>query len=243
MAAGPPVEAAVLGYRFDHYDLRSSFTWQCLSRATADEVRGVMNSILASDLKLINGLTLRRLFNPSPDLVALVRSKGYGLQGNSQLYVPAGYFAVVPPAAPSPPPMSSASASTGTPPSKGCARFRARTGRLTRLSGPTISARRAWGFASAAERRSARSPRRARTPRRRRWRFPRSGCDPMNPGCSAILPVGPTVLPVACSSFSRRCPPGRPRATSHENALIRRASRRSLTEAFASRAPVPLMAP
>jgi hypothetical protein len=27
-AADPPVEAAVLGYRFDHYDLRSSFTWR-----------------------------------------------------------------------------------------------------------------------------------------------------------------------------------------------------------------------
>ena len=67
MAAGPPTEAAVLGYRFDHYDLRSSFTWQYLSRATADEVRAVMNSIIAADLKLVNGLTLRRLFNPNPE--------------------------------------------------------------------------------------------------------------------------------------------------------------------------------
>lgn len=67
MAAGPPVAAAVLGYRFDHYDLRSSFTWQYLSRATADEVRAVMNSIIASDLKLVNSLTLRRLFNPNPE--------------------------------------------------------------------------------------------------------------------------------------------------------------------------------
>ena len=135
MAAGPPVDAVVLGYKFDHYDLRSSFTWQYLSRATADEVRAVMNSIIASDLKLINGLTLRRLFDnrvehnresfacrglwtgddnqqPPPflgtqfpsntshylasqatvidsgdveDLTALVRSKGYGLQGKSRL--------------------------------------------------------------------------------------------------------------------------------------------------------------
>jgi hypothetical protein len=42
-------------------------TWRFLRDATRENVDAVVNSILASDDKLVNGLTLRRLFSPDPE--------------------------------------------------------------------------------------------------------------------------------------------------------------------------------
>ena len=76
-AAGPPLEAIVLGYQRDDFDLRSAFTSRYLRDATAENVRAVMNSIVAADLKLVNGTTLRRLVDPNPQ----TNKEGYVCRG------------------------------------------------------------------------------------------------------------------------------------------------------------------
>jgi hypothetical protein len=55
----------VLGYDFEDYDAATRFTWKFLRGATAEQVRSVLNEALAADNRLVNGLILSRLFNPS----------------------------------------------------------------------------------------------------------------------------------------------------------------------------------
>jgi hypothetical protein len=63
VSVGPPLEAVVLGYKFDDYDVRNAYTYRFLKSATVENVRAVTNSILAGDDRLVNGLVMFRLFN------------------------------------------------------------------------------------------------------------------------------------------------------------------------------------
>jgi hypothetical protein len=69
-SVGPPVEAVVLGYKRDEYDTRNAFSWRYLKSASVENVRAVMNSILKADNRLVNGLTMHRLFSPAPNTPA-----------------------------------------------------------------------------------------------------------------------------------------------------------------------------
>ena len=66
-SVGPPLEAVVLGYKFDDYDVRNAYSHRFLRTATVENVRAVTNSILAGDDRLVNGLVMHRLFNNKPE--------------------------------------------------------------------------------------------------------------------------------------------------------------------------------
>ena len=66
-SVGPPLEAVVLGYKFDDFDVRNAYTYRFLRTATVENVRAVTNSILAGDDRLVNGLVMHRLFNNKPE--------------------------------------------------------------------------------------------------------------------------------------------------------------------------------
>ena len=66
-SVGPPLEAVVLGYKFDDFDVRNAHTYRFLRTATVENVRAVTNSILAGDDRLVNGLVMHRLFNNKPE--------------------------------------------------------------------------------------------------------------------------------------------------------------------------------
>ena len=66
-SVGPPLEAVVLGFKLDDYDIRNAYTHRYLRTATVDNVRAVTNSILAGDDRLVNGLVMHRLFNNKPE--------------------------------------------------------------------------------------------------------------------------------------------------------------------------------
>lgn len=61
-----PSSHLLLGYTFDDYDKASRFTWKFLRQATAEQVRATTNVALTADNKLVNGLVLDRLFDPTP---------------------------------------------------------------------------------------------------------------------------------------------------------------------------------
>jgi hypothetical protein len=65
-SVGPPLEAVVLGYKFDDYDVPNAYTARFLRSATVENVRAVTNSILAGDDRLVNGLVMNRLFDNKP---------------------------------------------------------------------------------------------------------------------------------------------------------------------------------
>lgn len=87
-AAGVPSSALVLGYDFDDFGLRSSFTWRALRAMTAEQVYAAINGIMHSDNRKVTGTILNRLFDPSPKL----NNEGYTCRG---LYNADGQF--VPP--------------------------------------------------------------------------------------------------------------------------------------------------
>jgi len=58
-----PSEYLLLGYSLDDYDRATRFTWKALRRMTAEQVRASVDSVLAADNKLVNGLIMRRLFD------------------------------------------------------------------------------------------------------------------------------------------------------------------------------------
>ena len=66
-SVGPPLEAVILGFKFDDYDVRNAYTYRFLRTATIDNVRAVTNSILAGDDRLVNGLVMNRLFSNKPE--------------------------------------------------------------------------------------------------------------------------------------------------------------------------------
>jgi hypothetical protein len=55
----------VLGYDFEDYDTASRYTWKFLRDATSDQVKAILNDVLAADNRLVNDLILRRLFDPT----------------------------------------------------------------------------------------------------------------------------------------------------------------------------------
>lgn len=86
-AAGLPGEAAILGYDFGDFGLRSSFTWRALRAMTAEQVYAAINGIMHSDNRLVTGTILKRLFDPSPK----TNNEGYtcrGLWNADGQYVP-----------------------------------------------------------------------------------------------------------------------------------------------------------
>lgn len=87
-AAGVPSSALVLGYDFDDFGLRSSFTWRALRAMTAEQVYAAINGIMHSDNRLVTGTILNRLFTPTPK----TNNEGYTCRG---LYNADGQF--VPP--------------------------------------------------------------------------------------------------------------------------------------------------
>ena len=65
-AQGPPVEAALLGYDFDDWDKRTSFTWKFLRESTRAQVDSVITAMMHADNRLTTGRILRRVLSPTP---------------------------------------------------------------------------------------------------------------------------------------------------------------------------------
>ncbi|BCO56981.1 hypothetical protein LTQ56_04710 [Mycobacterium intracellulare subsp. intracellulare] len=61
-----PSNAILLGNTLVDYDKAGRFTWKFLRDSTAEQIRAVTNYALAADNKLVNGLIVNRLFNPTP---------------------------------------------------------------------------------------------------------------------------------------------------------------------------------
>ncbi|MGV7252800.1 hypothetical protein PJJ30_28775 [Mycobacterium kansasii] len=63
-----PSNAILLGNTLEDYDKAGRFTWKFLRDSTAEQIRAVTNYAVASDNKLVNGLIVNRLFNPTPQV-------------------------------------------------------------------------------------------------------------------------------------------------------------------------------
>lgn len=63
-----PGNAILLGNTLEDYDKAGRFSWRFLRDSTADQIRAVTNYALAADNKLVNGLIMNRLFDPTPDV-------------------------------------------------------------------------------------------------------------------------------------------------------------------------------
>lgn len=63
--AAPPPDHLKVGYTFTDFDKASRFSWPFLRDASAEQVRSVVTRILSGDNQLVNGLVLRRLFDPT----------------------------------------------------------------------------------------------------------------------------------------------------------------------------------
>ncbi|MGV0618154.1 hypothetical protein ABQE58_25000 [Mycolicibacterium elephantis] len=61
-----PSNAILLGNTLVDYDKAGRFTWKFLRDSTAEQIRAVTNYAVAADNKLVNGLIVNRLFNPTP---------------------------------------------------------------------------------------------------------------------------------------------------------------------------------
>ena len=61
----PPPDYLKVGYTFKDYDKSARYSWRFLRDATAEQVRSVVTRILSGDNQLVNGLVLRRLFDPA----------------------------------------------------------------------------------------------------------------------------------------------------------------------------------
>ena len=61
----PPPDYLKVGYSFVDYDKSARYTWRFVRDATAEQVRSVVTRILSGDNQLVNGLVLRRLFDPA----------------------------------------------------------------------------------------------------------------------------------------------------------------------------------
>ncbi len=60
--------ALLMGYTLKDMDLRSSFTWRFLRDSTAEQIDNQFVRALEADAKLISGLILGRLFDPTEDI-------------------------------------------------------------------------------------------------------------------------------------------------------------------------------
>ena len=61
----PPPRLLACGYTFVDYDKASRFTWKALRSMTSEQAWSVVTRILSGDNQLVNGLALRRLFDPT----------------------------------------------------------------------------------------------------------------------------------------------------------------------------------
>lgn len=61
-----PSNAILLGNTLVDYDKAGRFTWKFLRDSTAEQIRSVTNYAVAADNKLVNGLIVNRLFDPTP---------------------------------------------------------------------------------------------------------------------------------------------------------------------------------
>lgn len=57
----------IMGYGFKWYDLAIRYTWMFLAETPADQIRGLNNSALEADNRLVFSRVFRRLFNPTND--------------------------------------------------------------------------------------------------------------------------------------------------------------------------------
>jgi hypothetical protein len=55
-------------YSFKDFDLRTSFSWEFLREATAEQVTAHVTRVFEADNKLTAGTVLRRLLNPATEL-------------------------------------------------------------------------------------------------------------------------------------------------------------------------------
>lgn len=60
--------ALLMGYTLTDYDLRSAFTWRFLRDSTEDQIRNQFVRGIEADTKLVSGLILNRLFDPTEGL-------------------------------------------------------------------------------------------------------------------------------------------------------------------------------
>jgi hypothetical protein len=60
--------ALLMGYKFRDYDLRSAYTWRFLRDSTAEQIQNQFVRGIEADAKLISGLILDRVFDPSEDI-------------------------------------------------------------------------------------------------------------------------------------------------------------------------------
>jgi hypothetical protein len=58
----------IMGYGFKWYDLAIRYTWLFLSETPADQIRGLNNSALEADNRLVFSRVFRRLFNPTNEV-------------------------------------------------------------------------------------------------------------------------------------------------------------------------------
>lgn len=61
-----PSNAILLGNTLIDYDKAGRFTWKFLRDSTAEQIRAVANYAVAADNKLVSGLIVNRMFNPTP---------------------------------------------------------------------------------------------------------------------------------------------------------------------------------
>lgn len=64
---GAPSNAVLLGNSLKDFDKSGRFTWKFLRDSTAEQIRAVINYAVAADNKLVNGMIVNRLFDPTPE--------------------------------------------------------------------------------------------------------------------------------------------------------------------------------
>ena len=89
----PPPDYLKCGYLFNDYDRASRFTWRFVRDASAEQVRSVVTRILSGDNQLVNGLVLRRLFDPA-ETSNEFQHRVFGLWNGSDGIAPPPYMGV-----------------------------------------------------------------------------------------------------------------------------------------------------
>ncbi|MFV9634855.1 hypothetical protein [Mycobacterium neumannii] len=65
-ALNPPVDVIKLGFQYADWDKATRFTWKFLRDATSEQVTDRVRNLLDADARLVQGLVLQRLFDPTP---------------------------------------------------------------------------------------------------------------------------------------------------------------------------------
>ena len=91
--AAPPPDHLKVGYTFTDFDKASRFSWRFLRDASAEQVRSVVTRILSGDNQLVNGLVLRRLFDPAEGINDYSH-RVFGLWNGTDSLAPPPYMGV-----------------------------------------------------------------------------------------------------------------------------------------------------